>query len=325
MWPRSRCTTHRNSRRKMPAWLYLRGVIARAQKHNTDARSDFQAALALDDVYLPIRYRLADTLIDLGDLDGAHKVLAAALPKHGNDAALLSMLGRLELKQKNYADADRASEQALKLEPKANALYKDLAKPTVRKAITKKPRARKPRSERRRRIWPIRWSQECTHPEPSLHGTALEQAQATACHASFLAGACKGCRGRACQRQGCCGAGLECTPGCVARPQRRRATDCNLALKLKPDDAAANLSQGMVYEFGGDDAKALPFYQRAVQVDPLQADARLLLGNALMRRGKYAAGRSNNIASWPDRSGRSTTRMRVLPQRLSRRGVVATR
>jgi tetratricopeptide (TPR) repeat protein len=44
----------------------------------------------------------------------------------------------------------------------------------------------------------------------------------------------------------------------------------------------------MVYEFAGDDANAYAFYQRAVHADPKQADARLLFGNALMRRGQYA-------------------------------------
>jgi tetratricopeptide (TPR) repeat protein len=60
------------------------------------------------------------------------------------------------------------------------------------------------------------------------------------------------------------------------------------ALQLNPDNASANLSQGMVYEFGGDDAKALPYYRRAVQADANLPDAHLLLGNALMRRGQYA-------------------------------------
>jgi lipopolysaccharide biosynthesis regulator YciM len=44
----------------------------------------------------------------------------------------------------------------------------------------------------------------------------------------------------------------------------------------------------MVYEFASDDINARTYYQRAVQADPDQADARLLLGNVLMRHGDYA-------------------------------------
>ncbi|MBS0486936.1 MAG: tetratricopeptide repeat protein, partial [Proteobacteria bacterium] len=61
-------------------WLYLRGVVALAMKRTADARANFEAALALDKVYLPIRYRLSDALIEAGDLNAAHKVLADALP-----------------------------------------------------------------------------------------------------------------------------------------------------------------------------------------------------------------------------------------------------
>src|SRR5450432_98424 len=108
-------------------WIYLRGVIARAQKLDADARADYEAALALDEIYLPIRYRLAETLVDMGDLDGAHKLLQAALPAHKDQAALLAMLGRIELHQKRYAEAIGNLEAALKLEPQANALRQNLA------------------------------------------------------------------------------------------------------------------------------------------------------------------------------------------------------
>src|SRR6185369_1181981 len=34
-------------------WIYLRGVLARAQKRKADARANFEAALPLDQDYLP--------------------------------------------------------------------------------------------------------------------------------------------------------------------------------------------------------------------------------------------------------------------------------
>jgi tetratricopeptide (TPR) repeat protein len=60
------------------------------------------------------------------------------------------------------------------------------------------------------------------------------------------------------------------------------------ALKLKPESAAANLSQGVVYEFGGDDAAAYAAYQKSAKLDPKVADVQLLLGHAEMRRGRPA-------------------------------------
>ena len=36
-------------------WFYLRGLLARDLKQNAEARANFEAALALDKIYLPIR------------------------------------------------------------------------------------------------------------------------------------------------------------------------------------------------------------------------------------------------------------------------------
>ncbi len=44
----------------------------------------------------------------------------------------------------------------------------------------------------------------------------------------------------------------------------------------------------MVYEFAGDEGKAQPYYQRAAKLDPNLPDPHLLLGNALMRRSRFA-------------------------------------
>lgn len=273
---------------KNPAWLYLRGVLANAQKLNTDARADFQAALALDDVYLPIRYRLADTLIELGDLDAAHKLLADALPKHSDQAVLLAMIGRLEIKQKRYADAIAHLEQALKLEPKADALYKDLtaaysaqgdadkAKTAQAKIGTTPPDLADPLVAR------------MYNSEPSSHGTALEQAQQLLGMHRFWQARAKVAEALLADDKDVPALALSARLDALLGRHDAAQKTASIALTLKPNDAAANLSQGMVYEFAGDDAKAFPFYQRAIQLDPIQIDAHLLLGNALMRRGQYA-------------------------------------
>jgi tetratricopeptide (TPR) repeat protein len=60
------------------------------------------------------------------------------------------------------------------------------------------------------------------------------------------------------------------------------------ALKIDANNASANLSQGMVYEFGSDQGKAEPYYQRAAKADPNLPDPHLLLGNALMRKSRFA-------------------------------------
>ena len=63
------------------------------------------------------------------------------------------------------------------------------------------------------------------------------------------------------------------------------------AIRVGPDNATALLARGIVHEYAGTDDKAYAFYQRAVRADPKLALARLLLGNAEMRRSRFPASR----------------------------------
>ncbi|MBS0571145.1 MAG: tetratricopeptide repeat protein [Proteobacteria bacterium] len=273
-------------------WLYLRGVVAQAMKRGADARADFEAALALDKVYLPIRYRLSDTLIGLGDLDAAHKVLADALPAGDGHAALFAMLGRLELHQKDYGAAIEHLQQALKLEPQANALYADLAAAFAghgdaaqataarAKAGTTPPNLADP-------LVAGIFGAAAT-PAPALHGSALEQARQLLARRDFVTARDKAAdAANANPKDVEAFALLARLDGLLGNGAFARE-EATQALELDPANASANLSQGMVDEFAGGAAKALPYYQRAVASDPDQPDARLLLGNALMRAGNYA-------------------------------------
>ena len=272
-------------------WFYMRGVLANAQKRPADARADFEAALALDQNYLPIRYRLADTLIELGDLDGAHKLLDAALAQRKDIAVLPAMLGRLEIRQQRYADAITHLQAALALEPQANALYKDLAD-----AYTAQGNAQAAK-EALARIGPT--APNLADPliagifgtsapsAPPVRGSPMQQARQLMAQQRFAESRDKVDEILKAQPDDvealALAARLDALMALTDDAQREAAR----ALKLQPQGASPNLSQGMVYEFAGDDANARTYYQRAVQANPRLADARLLLGNSLMRHGEY--------------------------------------
>ncbi len=275
-------------------WLYLRGVIANAQKRPADARANFQAALALDQVYLPIRFRLADTLANMGDTDGAHKLLLEALPQYPAMPALLAMLGRIELAQKQYGQAIDHLNQALKLEPQANALYKDLADAYIgqgnaqlaadakAKAGAVSPDMADPL------VAGMYRSVAQQSASQQVEGTPLQQArQLLAQHSVPLARAALEVT---LQSNGNDVEALQLAAQLDALLGKRSLAQDEAvhALKLKPDSADANLSQGMVYEIAGDEGNAYTFYQRAAHADPKLADAQLLLGNAQMRSARYA-------------------------------------
>ncbi len=273
-------------------WLYLRGVVAQEQKRNADARADFQAALALDKIYLPIRYRLSATLADLGDLDAAHKVLADALPAGDKQATLFAMLGRLEIKQSNYPAAIEHLQQALKLEPQANALYKNLADAYAGQGDAARAKA----AQAKAGMVPPNLADplvagifgKSPAAAPAVHGTPLEQARQLLAQRDFVGARDRTVDALKANPDDVEALALEARLDGLMGNRAFAQDEASRALKLKPDSASANLSQGMVYEFAGDAAQALPFYQRAVRADADQPDARLLLGNALMRNGDYA-------------------------------------
>lgn len=270
-------------------WFYLRGVIAREQKQNADARANFEAALAIDNVYLPISYRLSDTLVDLGDLDAARRLLEGVVREHPEQAAAAAMLGQVELRQKHYADAVKHLGVALKLEPAANALYKPLAE-----AYTGLGNAQAAQDAQAK----------AGNATPSLadplvvglygsgnassSGTPLQQAQqlavsghldqARAKLGEVLRGHPDDIDALALQAR------MEASSG---DPRVARAA-ADKALKLAPDSAVALFANGLVHEYAGQDDPAYAFYQRAVRADGTMTTARLLLGNAEMRRGRYA-------------------------------------
>ncbi len=273
---------------KNMAWLYLRGVIAREQKRTTDARADFEAAMVLNKTYLPIRYRLADTLVDLGDMNGAHKLLAEVVPKYPKNATLLSMLGRLELKQQNFPAAIQHLQQAIDAEPKANALYKDLATAYTAQgnADAAKQAQAKAGSTQPDLDDPILARLYSSH--PLLHGTALEQAHQLLAQRRFRRARAKVAEAELANPKDVEAIALGARLDALLGYQQAALKGVQQALQLAPDNVDANLSQGMVYEFGGDGARAVPYYQRVLKADQNQPDAQLLLGNALMRQGKYA-------------------------------------
>ena len=268
-------------------WLYLRGVIAQEQKLTANAQADYRAALALDQDYLPIRYRLADTLVAQGDLDGAHKLLLDALPKNKSHAALYAMLGRLELKQKRYGDAIQHLQQALQIEPQADALYTDLAAAYAGQGNAQLAAAAKAKAGSTPPTLADPLVAGMYQSGPTLSGPPLQQARQLLAMRRFREARVKVAEALLANASDVDALALAARLDALLGQQEAAQKAATRALQLKPDSAAANLSQGMVYEFAGNDAQAFTFYQRAVQDDSHQPDARLLLGNALMRRGQY--------------------------------------
>lgn len=108
-------------------WLYLRGLIANAQRQQSAAAGFFQRAFAANANYLPIRVALASARIEAGDLDAARTLLEPAAQTASTAAVPFSMLGDIALRQRRFPDAIERYKRALELDPKATRLQVRLA------------------------------------------------------------------------------------------------------------------------------------------------------------------------------------------------------
>jgi len=274
-------------------WMYLRGVIARDLKQNVEARADFEAALKLDEVYLPIRYRLSDTLVDLGNIDDARKVLERMIREHSDQAVAFAMLGQISMRQKRYTDAIENLQRALKLEPQATQLYKTLAEAYTGVGNT----AAAKEAEAKAGDVPPRLADPLViglygggAPAQQLSGTLLQQAEQLAGSGKVMAARAKLAEYQRDNTDDVDALAFQARLEASLGDQLIAQAAADQAMTLKPDSATALFARGIVYEYAGDDNQAYVYYQRAVRADVKLAPARLLLGNAEMRRGHYGQG-----------------------------------
>ena len=94
---------------------------------NEDAAAELQAALKLDPTDAKAQRDLADLYADLGKTDLARQAYVALLSSSPNDAGLHHGLGRVLLKEKQFAGAEQELAKAVQLKPDLGDAYGDLA------------------------------------------------------------------------------------------------------------------------------------------------------------------------------------------------------
>ncbi len=273
-------------------WWYVSGVVAHQLNKNTEARTDFETALSIDKVYVPIRLRLADLLAAQGDLEGARKTLLDATKDNPDHGELFAFLGRTELKQHRYDDAIAHLQQALKTAPQAIALYKDLADAYQAKGDNDQAQAARAKAGDGQPVIAdpivtgIYMTARAAPPPPG--DKPIDLARQFMGQQQFEMARSQLVETLKSNPDDIDGLALAARLDALLGRSDAAQDEARRALKIDANNASANLSQGMVYEFGGDDAKAQPFYQRAAKANPNLPDPHLLLGNALMRRARFA-------------------------------------
>ena len=266
---------------------YLQGVFAQQSGNLPEARKHLARALELDQAYLPIRYRLADVQFKLNDFAAAKQTLGEVATKRTDLAPAPALLGEIAMKEKRHAEAIRYLEQALKADPKATSLHASLADAYAASGDAAKAKAARAKAG----------PGIAAFSDPLVEGVyTTAGAVDPATRALALAGQGKHAEARqmldAMLAQDATNASalaayarVEADAGNTTAARQR----AEAALKADANGALPKLAQGIVSETAGQEAQAITYYEQAVRADLKLAEARLLLGNAYMRRQSYPA------------------------------------
>jgi tetratricopeptide (TPR) repeat protein len=107
-------------------WHYLDAIILQRLARPKDAAAQLQAALAARPDYLPARVKLAESLLDAGDLEGSQR-LFAGLTDPDCAPAVAFGLGRIAAAQGRHAAAVEDFQRAIALFPEFGAAHYALA------------------------------------------------------------------------------------------------------------------------------------------------------------------------------------------------------
>ena len=110
------------------SWAYLDAVILQRLARHDAAAGQLRRALAIRPDYLPARLRLAEALLEIGDIDRSAMTFEDLLREPSAEPAARVGLGRIAASRGDYAAAVIQFERALTLFPELGAAHYGLAR-----------------------------------------------------------------------------------------------------------------------------------------------------------------------------------------------------
>lgn len=272
-----------------PACLYLWGRSLQASARFGEAREQWQRALRLAPDALPVRLRLAELELELGDTAAAAAVLEPRAPSAG--AAELGLRGRIALAAGEPEPAVELLQAALRLDPNAARLRYPLG--LALRALGREQDAAAElarRGQQAARVVDPWWDQV-----EALAGSS----QALRTRAGDLALAGAHAEAAEIYQQALA---LEDDPAtrvnlaiALARSGDAAAAERHYreALIQDPTQVAGWFGLGALLADAGKDAAAIEAYEEALALHPGAGDARFNLANAQYRSGLFAQAGDN--------------------------------
>src|SRR5262245_17704698 len=109
-------------------WHYLDAVLLQRLDRQREAVEALRDALAANPDYLPAKLRLAEALMEAGDLSESRKLFEPLVAVTASEPAALVGLGRIAAAQGRHEEAVKDFQAAIKLFPELGAAYYGLAR-----------------------------------------------------------------------------------------------------------------------------------------------------------------------------------------------------
>lgn len=109
-------------------WPYLDAIVLQRLVRQREAVDALRQALSIEGAYLPARLRLAEVLLEAGDLQESRKLFEPLVAIPATEPAALVGLGRIAAAEGRHEDAVRAFERAVGLFPELGAAHYGLAR-----------------------------------------------------------------------------------------------------------------------------------------------------------------------------------------------------
>jgi tetratricopeptide (TPR) repeat protein len=270
-------------------WPYLDSVVLQRLALHREAAGALRRALAANPEYLPARVKLAEALLDAGELQESRKLFESLSPVAAAEPAALVGLGRIAAAEGRHADAVRDFERAIALFPELGAAHYGLARSY--RALGRTMEAERAAAQHAR--FGARW--------PRIDDPVLTAVTALRDDARALLQ-----RGVSLADAGDVTAAIQAHETALARDPALTQAHANLvglygraqdwtkaeehyraALARGFDNAEMQYDYGVVQGLQGRWDAAEEAYRKAVALNPLHAQARNNLGQVLERRRDF--------------------------------------
>src|SRR2546425_12468866 len=108
-------------------WHYLDAIVLQRLARHADASARLKQALAASPDYLPARVKLAEALLEAGELDESRRLFDALVNEPAAEPAAQLGLGRIAAAQGRHDEAVAHLQRAIELYPEWGAAYYALA------------------------------------------------------------------------------------------------------------------------------------------------------------------------------------------------------